>query len=58
MALLQQVAAFALLPPYRQRLADALGPLCTDRARVAGPMSATLSPAAPAQVWIDGLDSV
>jgi GNAT superfamily N-acetyltransferase len=58
MARLGQAAAFALVPPYRTRLADALGALCTDRARVAGPMQATLDALPPTPVWIDGLDSV
>jgi GNAT superfamily N-acetyltransferase len=58
MARLGQAAAFVLVPPYRPQLADALGHLCTDRARVAGPMQAPLDALPPAPVWIDGLDSV
>jgi GNAT superfamily N-acetyltransferase len=53
----EQIEAALLLPPYRARLRDLLGPSVVATAPVPGPMVRAVRGAA-APLWIDGLDSV
>jgi GNAT superfamily N-acetyltransferase len=58
MHLADQRDAVLLLPPYRPRLRELLGPAVIGDGEVAGPMVRSCGGAALPACWIDGLDSV